>query len=361
MLLLLACHERPPAPLRVESAPLVRLRPGDALPVLGPEARVDLGLRAAAEELAANATSASARLTPTATRLALSRAGYPGDARFLTATGGATPPEALLDALPSGPIDVGWAWRDLPDTRRLWIVAWAPRRLTLDPMPRDVALDGGVALRVDGGVEPRLLLGRPDGRVEELSLTPGRSRWLARFFEPGEYRVEIVDQDRVELLFSLFVDLPLPSPAPLPGPAPELPLAAAEAWLTGALATFRARAGLPGLTGFPAFAPHARAHAECLVAAGVLAHATPSCPGVPALAMRTHFPRARHHENVAAADTVEEAWERVLASPGHRLNLLCATCTHVALGVVRAAPRYFVVWEILEFTDGSPQPFRVER
>ncbi|MFN7146583.1 MAG: CAP domain-containing protein, partial [Myxococcota bacterium] len=92
---------------------------------------------------------------------------------------------------------------------------------------------------------------------------------------------------------------------------------------------------------------------------GVVAHDTASCPGVPELAKRTHFPRAKHTENVAAGDTTAEAWERVLASPGHRANLLCRACTHVAIGATLEAgpaPRVFVVWELLELPEGPPQP-----
>ncbi len=348
------------APAR-KAAPVakVSLRPGDPLPALGPEARVDRGLRAAAEELAAGATTPDARLTPTATRLALARAGYPGDAHFLAARdAGDAPPAALLAALPRGePVDVGWAMRDDGAGGRLWVVGWAARRITLDPVPRDLAPGDGVGLRVDGAAHPRLLLGRPDGSVDELAVTDGVARW-ARFDAVGEHRVEVVDGDRVELLFSLFVGGPPPPPAPLPGPVAASDLGADVPLLYDALDRFRAAAGLPALARFSAFEPHAAAHASCLAAAGVVAHATPSCPGVPVLARGTHFPRAKHTENVAAGDTAEEAWERVLASPGHRRNLLCTACTHVAIGgtLEPGSPRLYLVWELLEFPEGPPQP-----
>ncbi len=340
--------------------PTVSLRPGDPLPTLGPDARIDKGLRAAAEELAAGATTLDARLTPTATRLALGRAGYPGDARFLLARGGESPPAALLDGLPRGePIDVGWASRELGGAR-LWILGWAPRRVSIDPLPRDLAVGQGVSLRVDGARAPRLLVGHPGGSVDELSITAGTARWIDRFDEPGEHRVEVVDGDRVELLFSLFVGGGPPSAAPLPGPAATPDPDADLPHLYAALDRLRADAGLPPLARFPAFEPHAEAHAACLAQAGVVAHATPSCPGVPELAKRTHFPRAKHAENVAAGDTSEEAWERVLASPGHRLNLLCRACTHVAIGAtLEGGPpprRVYVVWELLELPEGAPQP-----
>jgi hypothetical protein len=82
---------------------------------------------------------------------------------------------------------------------------------------------------------------------------------------------------------------------------------------------------------------------------------------VPALAAQTHTPHARHYEDVAAGDTVAEAWERILASPAHLANVLCRTCTHASIGVVSEPPRLFAVWEMLEFPDGEPVPVRRER
>jgi len=345
--------------------PTIALRPGDPLPALGPEARVDRGLQAAAEELAASATTIDARLTPSATRLALGRAGYPGDARFaLARTPDEALPAALLDGIPRGePVDVGWAVRDVPGAR-LWILGWAPRRLQLDPIARDLTVGQGISVRIDGAEAPRLLVAHPEGKVDELRITNGVGRWVDRFTVPGEHRLEIVDGDRVELLFSVFVGGGPPAPAPLagratpPDPAGDLP------HLYAALDAVRAAAGLRPLTRFAAFEDHARAHAACLAQAGVVAHATASCPGVPELAKRTHFPRAKHTENVAAGDSAEEAWERVLASPGHRQNLLCETCTHASVGATLESgpsPRIFVVWELLTFPEGPPEPVPTRR
>jgi hypothetical protein len=336
--------------------PQVRFRPAEALPVLGPDARVDRGLRASAEELASSATRPDARLEPGAVRVALARAGYPGDARFVRVIGSKDLPDALLASIPRGaPVDVGWAWRDLPDGRRWWVLGWAPRTVTMDPVPRDLPLDGAFALRADGVADGRLLVASPDGDVSEAPLANRQARWVARFQEPGEHRVEVIDGDRVALLFSVFVEAAPPAAGALPGPvAPEAP-AAAEAWFADALDALRDRAGRPRLAPFPAFVPHARAHGACLATGGILAHATPRCPGVAALAKRTHYPWARHHEDVAAAETAPEAWARVLASPGHLQNLQCAECTHVAIGVATDASRIFATLELLAFPAGEPR------
>jgi hypothetical protein len=336
---------------------MVAYRPGDPLPALGPDAHVDLGLRAAAEELAAGATRPDARLTPGAIRVALARAGYPGDVRFIRVVSGPELPPDLLADVPRGvPVDLGWAWRDLPDGRRWWVLGWAPRRAAMDPVPRDVPLDGAITLRVDGVPSPRLLLSAPDGRVSEVSLSSGLARRVERFSVPGEHRVEVLAGDRVALLFSLFVDGGPPAAAALPGPAHPETREAAEAHVTSALAAARARAGLPALHPFADFVPHARAHASCLASAGLVAHDTDSCPGVPALARQTHYPMARHSENVAAGDTAAEAFERIEASPGHLANLLCQDCTHAAVGSNVQDGRVFATIELLAFPHGPPMP-----
>ncbi len=365
ILLLAACTRPAPPPptvaFRVDAVPSVAFRQGAPLPTLGPDARTDKGLQAAAEELASVATTPDARLAPTAVRVALGRAGYPGDAHFVRVIGGGTePPAALLDAVPRGaPVDVAWAWRDLPDGRRWWVLGWAWRRIEMDALPRDVALDAGISLRVDRAIEPRLIVGQPDGGVVEMSIVPGKSRWIDVFHVPGEYRIEVVDQDRVELLFSVYADQAPPPPSPLPGAARIPDLFDAQRTLYAELTALRARNGLPPLPVYGAFEPLARAHATCLASTGEVAHTTPRCPGVPAMAGATYTPHARHHEDVAAGDTAAEAWERLLDSPAHRLNLLCRTCSHAAIGVA-AEPtvpsRLFVVWELLEFPDGMPTP-----
>ncbi len=352
-----------PAAERATPPPAARVqfRPDAALPALGPDARVDKGLRAAAEELAAQALRPDARLAPGAVRLALARAGYPGDARFVRYVGDEVTPQALLRALPQDtPVDVAWAWRDLPDGRRWWVLGWAPRRLAertpvgMDPVPRDLPLDGAFPLRVEGVAAPRLLISAPAGEVTELDVTPGVPRWVDVFHEPGQHRVEVVDGDRVALLFSVFVEAGPDAPAPLPGPVAPVAAEDAERELLAALEAFRTRTGRASLRAYGPFVPHARAHAACLASAGIVAHATPSCPGVASLARATHFPLAHHRENVAAAETPGEAWERILASPGHLQNLLCTDCTHVSIGVARDAARLFVTWELLRFPNGLP-------
>ena len=356
--LLLACvHPHPPDS---EAPVMVALR-AESMAGLNPNLHPDAGLRAAAEELIAGATRVGARLTPGAMRVALGRSGYPRDARFLRAhSPDATIPQALLEAIPDQVgVDIGWASRPDAAGGATWIVGWAPRIGTLDPIPRDIALDQGLPLRTDGLVDPRLFIGSPDGRAQELAMTDGTARWLDVFHVPGEYRVEVVEGDRVAYLFSLFVDAAPLAASPLPGPAERQNASTVAADLAARVNDLRVSTGLAPLRPFARLEPETIAQAACLASTGEVAHSTPRCPGVPAMAERSYHPRARHHEDVVAADTTEESWERLFDSPGHRLNLLCPSCTHLTVGAATEATdpaRVFTVIELMEFPEGEPVP-----
>ncbi len=340
---------------------LVELRPEPAAG-LADGLHLDAGLRAAAEELVGDVTRVDARLDPASVRLALARAGYPRDAHFIHAhSDDGTLPRTLLDSIPrTAPVDIAWASRPTPGgIGQTFILGWATQAGTMDALPRDIPLDRGLPLRIDDLASPRLYIGAPDGRAQELGITPGVDRWLDVFHIPGEYRIEIVDKDRVAFLFSLFVDVALPAPSALPGPAERPDPLAASAEIAANVNALRARTGLRPLRAFPLFEPETRAQAACLASLGIVAHKTAGCPGVPDLTAHDDFPHARHHEDVVAADTAAEAWDRLYDSPGHRLNLLCDTCTHLTVGsaIENTNPaRVYAVVEALEFPDGEPAP-----
>lgn len=361
--LLLACGPKAGPPLAPgTSDDVLRWRPGPPLPTLGPEARQDRGLTAAAEALAAAATSPDARLTVTAVRGALAAGRYPGAARFVRVLGGKELPPSLLDGVPRGePVDVGWAWRDFADGRRWWVLGWSPRRVEPDPVPARVEPGGGVGVRVDGPKASRLFVVAPSGSWRALSLKSGETRWVSDLQEPGEHRFEVVDGDRVELLFGVFVGQEPPTVAPLPTVTPlENPFTAVDS-LYAAANGLRSANGLGPLTRFPTFEPLAREQAACLSVEGLVEHDSAACPGVPGRAGQGWFPRGHYYENLAVGDTAAEAWQALLASPGHLANVLCRECTHLSIGAATQPTeggRVFVVWEVMVFPQGEPLPIR---
>ncbi len=340
----------------------IRYRTGDVLPALGPEAHQDRGLQAAAEALAASATSPAARLTTGAVRAALENAHYPGPARFVVVVAGKEPPRSLFESVPTGlAVDVGWAWRDYSDGTRWWVLGWCARRLQLDDVPATVLPGRGVGIRVEGGKNPRLFVVAPGGRWREYVLTAGSTRWVGDMNERGAYRMEVVDGDRVELLFAVHVAEAIAPVPVLPTQRTlENPYAAVDRLYTR-INEFRRVNGLGAVGRFPLFEPLVREHAACLAAAGVAAHKTEQCASLPERATATYYPRGHYYENVAVADTVDEAWETLLASPGHLANVLCRDCTHVSIAAVMEPvpdPRLYVVWEVMAFPAGEPEAIR---
>lgn len=372
----LACHRAPPVD-GVREVPEVRYRWGEPATEAGrqllavvPQARWDPGLVAAARELAAAMSSPEARLAPRAQVAATARAGFPGDARFTVIRNeGEFPYELVHDVESVVPrdttLDVGLASRASGDGNVQWILGFAEHHGELDPMPRDLGLDAVLPVHVDvpDPAELVLVVAAPDGQARSYPLANRVTRQVDVFHLPGGYRLEVVDvgRARVDFVFEVFVEDGPPPLPPLPGrPDPPDPMAATEA-LYEALAERRAGAGLPPLARFPAFEPLAREHAAFMAAAGDVSHVLPDLTdGVAARARKAFHPGAEHHEALAAATTAEDALDLVWLSPGHRLVLLCASCTHVAIGTALEPatgrpPRLFVTWELVAFPEGTPR------
>jgi uncharacterized protein YkwD len=132
-----------------------------------------------------------------------------------------------------------------------------------------------------------------------------------------------------------------------------------EAWTFAALDRLRARYGLPPLRRWPLLEPLLREQAGCLLDAGVIAHSAAGCPSMGERSTAAFYPRPRLHEDLATGDTAAEAWEQLMASPGHVQNLLCRSCTAVAIGAVRAVAGHLILlMDLLEFPEGEPRPVR---
>ncbi len=333
--------------------------------------RWDAGLAAAAGELIGTLRTMDRLMSPSAMALATARAGYPGAARFgKTVTNGDWPTqlvESISASAVGREVDIGVARRDFGNGRVLWVVGWAPRLTEMDPVPRTVALDASVMVRIDRikKGDARLFIAPPDGPVRELSMTDGVARWVDGFDVPGEYRFEVVTDDggvgELALLFSVFADqqphaMPPARPAPTRPPDPQV----AERWLFDTLNQLRQDHGLKPVSRFPLFDQLTRAHSALMGHTGIVAHSLPGQGTVEQAAAALAHPRAEHFQNVAAAPTAQDAMEMVALSPAHLKNLLCESCTHVSIGaslepVLDRIPRLFVTWELLEFPQGPPR------
>ncbi len=336
-----------------------------------PNAQWDSALAAAASELVSTLRSPLRMMSPQAMAIATSRAGFPGAARFgKTVTNGAYPSnlvDPILRASGGRPVDVGLAKRAFADGQVLWVIGWAPHIADIDPMPRTVPLDSGLTIRIDrvDKGDARLFVAPPDSEVRELSMTSGVARWVDGFDVPGEYRFEVVAEDKgmgeVALLFSVFADMQphrMPN-APLPPKGVPDPREA-EASLLDALNALRLEHGLRRVEPFRLFDRLTREHSALMGHMGLVAHDLPGHGTVAKRAAAFAHPRAEHFQNVAGAPTAKDALKMVELSPAHLKNLLCAECTHVSIGaslepVLDRIPRLFVTWELLSFPQGMPR------
>lgn len=104
----------------------------------------------------------------------------------------------------------------------------------------------------------------------------------------------------------------------------------------------RERAGLPKFQWNKQLAQAARAHAKLLAGYNNLSH---QFAGEPALAERLGATGTRFTfsaENIARADSAEEAHAGLMTSPGHRANILSSRYSAVGIGTAEAQGHLFV-------------------
>lgn len=115
-------------------------------------------------------------------------------------------------------------------------------------------------------------------------------------------------------------------------------LAADEARMLALINQERAKKGLPALEVEPRLVETARLKSRDMIEAGYFGHNSPTY-GSPFAMMRTAGVQYRYAgENLAGASTVERAHQALMASPGHRANILNPRFTHVGIGIVDGGP-----------------------
>ncbi|MBI4954711.1 MAG: CAP domain-containing protein [Myxococcales bacterium] len=100
----------------------------------------------------------------------------------------------------------------------------------------------------------------------------------------------------------------------------------------------RAAAGLPAFAWDDELAAVARAHAADMVAHRFFEHDSPTTGTLEDRLDRAGYASLESRENLASAGDAEQAEKQLMASPGHRTNLLSKSVTHLGIGVVRGDP-----------------------
>ncbi|MEZ4407096.1 MAG: CAP domain-containing protein [Polyangiales bacterium] len=219
------------------------------------------------------------------------------------------------------------------------------RRATMAPITRAVSVGGSLELRgrLDEGLRaPELVVTRPDGRNVERSLGAGpefatrlaldaRGAWQVEITAEGSLGATVVAN------FPVYVDVPPPSAPPSDDASEDLDPPAVERALFELANEARRANDVPPLTAMPALAEVARAHAVDMAEHRFVAHTSPTRGTTADRLERAGLRSGLALENVARGYGVRDIHDSLMASPGHRANLLNPTVTHVGIGVAREA------------------------
>jgi uncharacterized protein YkwD len=224
------------------------------------------------------------------------------------------------------------------------------QHLELRPVPRRLPSRGSarIATRLlDGFTSPQLLVTAPDGTVDRL-FAMQTGGWYAGRFKcsegDGPYQVEISGNGArgpaVLALFSIHCGAPPPAGVPLSALAPTQAQApdAAERELYQLVNRDRAAAGLWPVRRDARLEEIARAHSREMASTGQVGHVLERTGNVSDRMARARLRAAIVAENLALAYSARQAESGLMASPGHRANIMDPRFTHLGIGVVAGPP-----------------------
>ncbi|MCB9615050.1 MAG: hypothetical protein H6722_21645 [Sandaracinus sp.] len=226
------------------------------------------------------------------------------------------------------------------------VLVLSTRALDLEPVARRHEVGARVALRGrlhDGFRTPQLALAPPNGEVRRLPLGPGPELSTdLTLTSAGAWRVEVLAQgprgDTVVANFPIYVGEDPPRFVEMRGDdgaddddhTPE----GVERALFRRLNDARAREGVPPLVAHPGLADVSRAHSRDMVEHRFVGHTSPTTGEAPQRVAAAGYRSGLVLENIGRGYSAREIHEGLLASPGHRANILNRDVTHVGVGVV---------------------------
>jgi len=216
-------------------------------------------------------------------------------------------------------------------------VVFGSVELSYDAIPH--ALEPGQSVSLKGQVGPRftfahVYLTKPDGTVEEKRMPQRALDASFALDAPGKYRLEVMgDGVSGPVVLSnvpLYVGIPEPAAAFVAGAVVEPE--EAEARLLGLLNEARAAAGLSKVQPDAELREIALGHSTDMADNNFFGHVSATTGTVTDRVRRSGVLVSGAGENVATAPTPEVAHEGLMASPGHRANMLRPDWTHVGIG-----------------------------
>lgn len=252
-----------------------------------------------------------------------------------------------------GPLRIGIGEVSTPDstyTRHVSVLA-TRRAYRVERTPRTATLGQNWVLR---GVLPgdyrdaTASVLYPDGRMETTPIEPSGRDFTVQVPAgdvPGTVHVSIdgIDARGPGKLMQLSFEVgtataPPPSSVRLFIPERDTEFATledAEAHALDLLGSDRIRFGLPLLSPDPELSAIARAHSEDMRDHGFFGHLSPNTGLVADRLERAGYRATMHAENLARNDALVEAQAALMASVGHRKNILDDKPTHVGIGLAR--------------------------
>lgn len=245
---------------------------------------------------------------------------------------------------------IGAGTAALADGRTRIIVAVSERGVQLDPFANEVANGGKIT------VNGRLLGRRSKPTVEvvdaagkwitlparvnrnefkaELTCDRGRGAYQVEVLAEGQYGPEVVAN------FPVYCGVQAPRTLRVEVERVGVEVSALEVARSNfaALNNTRTRQGLAPLQWDNAAAAVAESHSQDMLANNFVGHDSPRTGDVEARFRRAGIGMAVLRENVARGYGPRGIHESLMASPGHRVNILAADVTHVGIGAVIGAP-----------------------
>jgi hypothetical protein len=215
--------------------------------------------------------------------------------------------------------------------------------VSLEPFPR--RFRPGEACRLRGEVPPAtnarsVFLTRPDGKVDETR-SPGGGSTSLTLSAPGAIRVEVMSDGAAGpcVLANVPVYVGVDEPG-VPASAGRRGADRSHRGRGGADADAAERGPARGGAGAGrcrrALRAVAMGHTEDMIAGRFFGHVSPTTGPVEDRLQRAGVAGAPGGENLAQAETAEQAHRFLMDSPGHRANMLGAKFTHVGIGVASA-------------------------
>ncbi len=232
------------------------------------------------------------------------------------------------------------------DGLTLAVVALTQRRLSIEPLPR--SLEGTLSMRGELGAgvrRPVFVIERPDGGTERIPVGSGpRFQVQLPVAQPGVYGVELLAEGErgrmVVANFPVFVSTPVADRVtlhPVDGPslrgdaASDAEAVALE--VRRLLTELRRSEGLGPLEHHDGLREIAAAHNTDMIANGFVGHDSPTTGSPSDRVRRGGYRSGLILENIGRGYSAREIHEGLLASPGHRANLLNPDVTHVGIAV----------------------------